>query len=80
MLLFALQLKVFVRDSGIPTKSAEQDVTIKVTRDMFAPAFAEDAPYTAETVNEDQNVGSRVFQLTATDEDIKVSHCLNLFP
>ena len=73
MFVFLLQLLVTVTDSGIPAKSAEQEVTIKVTRDEFAPVFTEGAPYTADIVNEDRGVGSRVFQFSASDDDRKVS-------
>lgn len=68
---FAFQFRVVVEDSGCPSQSAIQDVTIFITRDKYPPVF-ENTPYKT-FVDEDVNTGIEIFRITATDQDLVVS-------
>ena len=66
------QFVVHADDSGIPSKSVSIEAIITITRDEYKPEFV-NAPYTAEDVSENTEVGVRVFALAARDQDQKVS-------
>ena len=67
-----LQFRVVVEDNAVVNpKSATATVTVSITRDTSPPRFIQD-PYST-TINYDEQVGSSVYLLSATDPDLIVS-------
>ena len=67
-----LQFRVVVEDNAVVNpKSATATVTVSITRDTSPPRFIQD-PYST-TINYDEQVGSAVYLLSATDPDLIVS-------
>ena len=58
-------------DQGVPVKSVEAAVEIRVTRNQFPPEFR-NAPY-QQTVSENVVNGTGIFTVTAEDQDLQVS-------
>ena len=67
-----MQFRVVVEDNAVVNpKSATATVTVSITRDTSPPRFIQD-PYST-TINYDEQVGSAVYLLSATDPDLIVS-------
>ena len=75
------QFDIVAVDNGVPEKSSTAEVVIKVQRDEEDPEYA-DTPYTVTAVPENKDVGEKVFQVKARDEDLRVGlYCYrSLYP
>ena len=64
-------MTVQASDGGVPPRSQEVTVTVKIKIDKNMPEF-KPADYAAE-MTEDQSVGSTVITVSASDKDVSVT-------
>ena len=65
--MLCVQLRVTVRDLGVPPKSSMVDVQVNVLRNQFSPEFTEEV-YEVN-IKETVPYGTGVLNVTATDRD-----------
>ena len=63
-------------DLGYPTLTGDATLTVNILRNQEPPIFLNE-PYSVQ-VERNQGIGSNIFRVTATDDDLQVC-ILNLF-
>ncbi|KAH3873303.1 hypothetical protein DPMN_036535 [Dreissena polymorpha] len=66
------QLRLEARDGGTPARSASALVSVNVQRNLFNPEFIQ-LNYNI-TIDETQQLGSNILQITARDQDVRSPH------